>query len=71
MLITRKYTFGDGTVKYVEEEVEEQITYTTDQLNGMTSAELEAICAELGIFPNKSKANMIVLIMDKQKGELT
>lgn len=66
MLITRKYTFGDGTVRYIEEEVEEQISYTADQLAEMSSTELKAICVELGIPTSMVKQNMIDLILGKQ-----
>lgn len=45
---------------------EEHPAYTAEQLEQMTSAELEQICAELGISPNKNKSNMVVLILNKQ-----
>ena len=68
---TYKNTYGDGRVEYVEYEIdeitEEQTAYTAEQLNGMTVSELEAVCAELGISPNKNKANMVVLILNKQE----
>lgn len=41
--------------------------YTEDELSAMTGAELEALCAELGIVPTKNKANMIILILNKQR----
>ena len=70
---TYKNTDGKGNVTYVEyeiaEPIEEEASYTEEQLNGMTNTELESVCKELGISPNKSKANMIVLIMDKQRNE--
>ena len=47
-------------------QIEEPQAYTEEQLSTMTNAELEAVCAELGINPNKNKANMIRLIMYKQ-----
>ncbi len=70
MATTRcKNVDGKGNVTYVEYEVEEvtETSYTAEQLNGMTVAELEAVCAELGISPNKNKANMVVLILNKQE----
>lgn len=69
---TYKNVDGKGNVSYVEYEVEEvaETAYTAEQLEAMTSAELEAICAELGINPNKNKANMITLIMEKQNATL-
>lgn len=67
---TYKNIDGKGNVSFVEYEIEEvaetETTYTAEQLAAMTNAELEAICAELGINPNKNKANMITLIMEKQ-----
>lgn len=53
-------------VDHYIEQGEQPTAYTAEQLAEMTNAELEAICAELGINPNKNKANMITLIMDKQ-----
>lgn len=53
--------------KYELPQIEETETaYTAEQLEAMTVAELEAVCAELGISPNKNKANMVVLILNKQ-----
>ena len=47
----------------------ETTTYTAEQLAEMTTAELKAICTELGISTHMDAENMITLIMDKQKGE--
>lgn len=41
-------------------------TYTAEQLEAMTNAELSAILAEMGISGSMTKANMIALILDKQ-----
>lgn len=71
-----KNTYGDGTVEYVEYEIEEAIEeeaqhgYTAEQLEAMSSAELREICSELGISGTMTKANMITLIMDKQSNSL-
>lgn len=72
MIRTYKNVDGKGNVTYVEYEVDEttETAYTAEQLSAMTNAELEAICAELGINPNKNKANMITLIMEKQSNSL-
>ena len=66
MLITRKYTFGDGAVRYVEEEVEVQTVYTEEQLESMNNTELKSICADLNIPTSMVKQNMIDLILGKQ-----
>ena len=51
------------------EPIEEETTYTAEQLAEMTTTELKAICTELGISTDIDAENMITLIMDKQKGE--
>lgn len=67
---TYKNIDGKGNVTYVEYEVEEvaetETTYTAEQLAEMTNAELEVICAELGISTSMVKQNMIDLILVKQ-----
>lgn len=40
--------------------------YTAEQLTDMTTTELKAICAELGIATSMVKQNMIDLILNKQ-----
>lgn len=59
---------ADLTWELVElpETEEETTAYTAEQLNGMTNAELSAICSEMGISGSMTKANMIALILDKQ-----
>lgn len=65
-----------ANVKYEETELpratprEFATTYTAEQLAEMTTAELKAICTELGISTDMDAENMITLIMDKQKGEI-
>lgn len=70
---TYKNVDGKGNITYVEyeiaEPIEEEATYTAEQLAEMTTAELKAICTELGISTEMDGENMITLIMDKQKGE--
>ena len=46
--------------------VEEETTYTAEQLAEMTTAELKAICTELNIPTSMVKQNMIDLILGKQ-----
>lgn len=70
MATTRcKNVDGKGNVTYVEYEVEEvtETSYTAEQLNGMSTTELKAICVELGIPTSMVKQNMIDLILGKQE----
>lgn len=53
---------------YTETDIRIETTpaYTAEQLEGMTSAELKAICTEMGIATSMVKQNMIDLILGKQ-----
>ena len=53
---------------YINTEPIEEVNeaYTAEQLADMTTAELKAICTELGIATSMVKQNMIDLILGKQ-----
>lgn len=55
MIITRKYTFGDGTVKYVEEEIEEPDEEITLEDAVLEVDRLKALLEQNGISYEKGE----------------